>query len=157
MCQWGTYEHVEVTVPARLSHTGEDRKAVKSIDACIAPLVKALNDAGVSTIASCCGHGNRNGSIILGDGREIIIARDYDEARAMERAIPTDIHGEDRVATLEREARKVIDLLREVGDETGWRDKDETDRVYAWYEFDDLRAALGEGETAPVPTGYPEK
>jgi hypothetical protein len=42
-------------------------------DPCIAPLVKALNDAGIATVASCCGHGEQHGSIVLADGRELVI------------------------------------------------------------------------------------
>lgn len=63
-------------------------------DPCIAPLVKALNDAGIKTIASCCGHGHRPPSIILSDGREIIIARDRDEAELIHNLFPVDINGE---------------------------------------------------------------
>lgn len=47
MCDWGNTVDLNVTVPAHLSYTGEVRQAVKSIDACLAPLVKALNDGGV--------------------------------------------------------------------------------------------------------------
>lgn len=46
------------------------------IDRCIAPIVQALNDAGIATIASCCGHGKIEGSIILADGREMLIRKD---------------------------------------------------------------------------------
>jgi hypothetical protein len=42
-------------------------------DPCIAPLVKALNDAGLRTVASCCGHGKVAGSVILADHRWIHI------------------------------------------------------------------------------------
>lgn len=42
-------------------------------DPCIAPLVKALNDGGIRTVASCCGHGKNDGSIVLADGRELVI------------------------------------------------------------------------------------
>lgn len=51
------------------------------VDAEIAPIVKALNDCGVTTRASCSGHGVRPASIALLDGREIIIARDWSEGR----------------------------------------------------------------------------
>lgn len=44
--------------------TGETDKEVKlisgkaiKVDACIAPLVQMLNDYGIETLASCCGHG----------------------------------------------------------------------------------------------------
>lgn len=46
-------------------------------DPCIAPIVKALNDAGICTRASCCGHGRQDGSVILRDGRELVI-RQFD-------------------------------------------------------------------------------
>ena len=42
-------------------------------DPCLVDLVKALNDGGVPTVASCCGHGQRDGSIILADDRELVI------------------------------------------------------------------------------------
>ncbi len=54
------------------------------IDPCIAPLIKALNDAGVETIASCGGHGRRPGNIGLADGRELIVVRDYETARLLD-------------------------------------------------------------------------
>jgi len=63
------------------------------IDRCIAPIVRALNAWGIRTVASCCGHNNRPGSIILEDGRELIIAPDFETARHVDKAFPT-IHGE---------------------------------------------------------------
>jgi len=42
-------------------------------DAEIAPLVKALNKAGLETVASCCGHGYQPIRITLKDRREVII------------------------------------------------------------------------------------
>jgi hypothetical protein len=47
-------------------------------DPCLVPLVKALNDGGVRTIASCCGHGKVYGSIALADGRWLAIMPDAD-------------------------------------------------------------------------------
>ena len=58
-------------------------------DPCIVPLVSALNAAGLKTIASCCGHGRRPTQIILADGREIIVARNFEEARLIDGAFPT--------------------------------------------------------------------
>lgn len=52
----------------------------------IADLVAALNAGGVPTIASCSGHGERPGNIALADGRELLVAKDYAEARAIESA-----------------------------------------------------------------------
>ena len=88
MCEWGTTNVLEVTIPAHLSYTGEDRKKMVDIDSCIFPIIKALNDGMVVTIACCCGHGKRPGSIVLADGREFIIAPDYEIARIVEAAFP---------------------------------------------------------------------
>jgi len=43
------------------------------VDSCISHLVAALNAAGLETVASCCGHGKIDGSIILRDGREVVV------------------------------------------------------------------------------------
>lgn len=69
MCEWGTEEQLLVPVPAELSHTGKFRWAIKSVDACIAPIVDALNRAGIYTDNCCCGHGKCDGIISLHDGR----------------------------------------------------------------------------------------
>jgi hypothetical protein len=60
----------------------------------ISDLVDALNNGQLATVASCSGHGQRPGVISLLDGRELIIAKDYQEARMIERLIPIDINGE---------------------------------------------------------------
>ena len=73
MCEWGTDVEVRVKIPADLSYTGEDRWAVKPVDACIAPIVEALQQAGINMRGCCCGHGEYNGSILLADGRCLII------------------------------------------------------------------------------------
>jgi len=65
---------------------------VRDIDSCIAHLVAALNAGGITTIASCCGHGNTPGNIALQDGRELVIAPNYEVAREIDKAFP-DIHG----------------------------------------------------------------
>lgn len=64
---------MEVTVLPHPSHTGQQHQAIKGVDACIAGVVCALNDGGVTTTGSCCGHGRNDGSILLADGREIIV------------------------------------------------------------------------------------
>ena len=69
MCEWGNTILMAVN--------GRQR----DMDSCIVPLVKALNDAGLTTIASCCGHNKRPGNIALADGRELIICKDYETAR----------------------------------------------------------------------------
>jgi hypothetical protein len=63
------------------------------VDVEIAPIVTALNAAGVETRASCSGHGFRPGNIALRDGREIIIARTHAEGRLIDRLFPLDING----------------------------------------------------------------
>lgn len=74
MCKHGDSVDALVNIPADLSHTGEARWATKPIDRCIAPLVRALNDGGVLTAGSCCGHGKAPGSIILQDGRVLVVS-----------------------------------------------------------------------------------
>ena len=66
-------EMLLVNIPAHLSHTGEARWEYKPIDSCIAPIVAALNDHDILTASSCCGHGEYLGSIILQDGRVLLI------------------------------------------------------------------------------------
>lgn len=73
MCDWGDTINLRVPIPAHLSHTGKARWDTKPIDRCIAPLVDALNKAGIYTASCCCGHGLGNGSILLHDGRELVI------------------------------------------------------------------------------------
>ena len=64
------------------------------VDTSIAPIVDALNKAGVPTIASCSGHGHRPGNIALRDGREIIIARNFEEGRLIDNLFPIGANGE---------------------------------------------------------------
>lgn len=52
----------------------------------IADVVGALNAGGVPTVASCSGHGERPGNVALVDGRELIVAADWNEARKVEAA-----------------------------------------------------------------------
>lgn len=61
------------------------------VDPCIAPLVQALNNGGMRTTSSCCGHGQRPGTITLEGGLELLVA-DYDTARLIDPMFP-DIHG----------------------------------------------------------------
>lgn len=82
MCQHGST--VVLTINGKLA----------GIDACISPLVFALNATGFRTIASCCGHGHRPGVIVLADGRELFILPDSTAARQLDVLIGVDIHGE---------------------------------------------------------------
>jgi hypothetical protein len=74
MCHWGTTIKLRVPIPGNLSYTGQPRWAIKKIDACIAPIVDALNKGGVLTAACCCGHGKMDGNIHLQDGRILTIS-----------------------------------------------------------------------------------
>lgn len=82
MCEQGTTEII------RLHHPTPRGFTTAGVDACIAPLIQALNDGGFQTIASCCGHGIRPGSIILEDGRELLILPDYESARKLDNLWP---------------------------------------------------------------------
>ena len=73
MCKHGDEVLLRVPVPANLSHTGEMCWDTKAVDACIAPIIQALNDAGIYTAGCCCGHGETDGNIILHDGRTLTI------------------------------------------------------------------------------------
>jgi hypothetical protein len=59
-----------------------------SVDACIQPLVQAINDAGILTLNCCCVHGQRPGWIALADGRHILIAKDHAEKRRIDAGFP---------------------------------------------------------------------
>lgn len=81
MCKWGTIVHTEI-----------DGKPV-GIDACIFDLVDALNKGGIKTEASCCGHNNIPGNIVLKDGRVLVIHPDFDKW-IKEQKHEVNIHGE---------------------------------------------------------------
>lgn len=72
MCKYGTLTELEVTICARDEYGGHHRK-VKKIDFCIAHLVKALDDANILMLSSCCGHKKMDGHIWLHDGRMLVI------------------------------------------------------------------------------------
>jgi hypothetical protein len=73
MCSRRETVPVRVKIPADLSCTGKERWKMAKIDRCIAPIVKALQRAGIDMRASCCGHEGGRGSIHLQDGRTILI------------------------------------------------------------------------------------
>jgi hypothetical protein len=53
-------------------------------DPCLEPLVRALNSGGLRTVASCCGHGRRPGSVALADGRWVMVATEEQYERLSE-------------------------------------------------------------------------
>lgn len=90
MCKWGTSEVVEVTMqpfgtradsyckkhPEDPRCQGEWKKKCK-IDKCIASIVRVLEENGVRMLASCCGHGKGDGSILLLDRTELVIPIEF--------------------------------------------------------------------------------
>ncbi len=80
MCKWGTIKVLDI--PAHPSWKRYVINGCKKIDvdSCIADIVQALNDSGISTIASCCGHNHGPGIISLQDGRQMILINDMNEA-----------------------------------------------------------------------------
>jgi hypothetical protein len=83
MCEWGIK-----AAQVKLARPKLDGRVFAPVDPCLEPLVQALNDAEILTVASCCGHGKRPGNIILEDGRELIIAPDWETARIVDKAFP---------------------------------------------------------------------
>ena len=68
-----------VPVSARKSYTGKKRMKMMGIDACLAPIVKALLDAGIETEECCCGHGKGPGYLALMDDRCFILVNGKEE------------------------------------------------------------------------------
>lgn len=64
-------------------------------DPCLHRLISALQLSGFDTVASCCGHKFRPSRIALADGREIIIARDFEESALINKIFTTDINGDE--------------------------------------------------------------
>lgn len=73
MCEWGDTVRVEVLVQAELNCTERTERKRVQIDRCIAPLVAALDAAGIDMRSSCCGHGKGPGEIVLQDGRRVTV------------------------------------------------------------------------------------
>lgn len=73
----------------------DTRKPTIWCDPEITDLVGALNKGGVPTRASCYGHGYRPGSIILKDGRVLMIFDDFEQYQKAADVFPLGINGED--------------------------------------------------------------
>ena len=73
MCEWGATTPLRVKILAEHCAEGVEAWKTKPIDSCIAPLVAALQAAGIDMRASCCGHGKGDGMIVLADGRDLIV------------------------------------------------------------------------------------
>lgn len=66
----------EVKVPADLSSSGKAYWKLAPIDACIVDIVEALQAGGIDMRASCCGHNEGPGEILLQDGRRLLVMMD---------------------------------------------------------------------------------
>lgn len=75
------HSNVLVDIPTASERGKHGRK--RGIDECIAPLIDALNRGGIATVASCCGHNTRAGSVVLTDGRELLIFPTFDPGREL--------------------------------------------------------------------------
>lgn len=62
MCEWGI---VKIITLKDWRRQGITRRI--AIDECIADEVKQMNDSGIKTVNSCCGHFKNNGSVIIAD------------------------------------------------------------------------------------------
>lgn len=73
MCEWGSDIEVK-NLRAGGNHPDFPlHYRTWKIDACLAPIVQALNVGGVETVQACCGHGREDGIIELADGRTLVV------------------------------------------------------------------------------------
>lgn len=68
----------------------------------IAWLVSILNDGGQPTIASCSGHGNLPPSVVLGDGRVLVVLDGLDDLHRVNKTYGATINGDPRDAEIAR-------------------------------------------------------
>jgi len=88
-------ERMSDTADCAVCMMAMDKMPRLPLDPCITSLVLALNAAGFRTAACCCGHGVRPASVIFEDGRELLILRNWAEARTLDHMWPP-IHGAER-------------------------------------------------------------
>lgn len=79
MCKQGSVKEVKLCKESAARKALGIKVGMAGVDTCIADIVQALNTAGIYTIASCCGHGETDGSIILEDSRELVIKTHFDQ------------------------------------------------------------------------------
>lgn len=73
MCEHGDTVECLVPVHAEDAFEGVLTWKVKPVDRCLSDIVVALNRADILTRSCCCGHGRDQGSIILHDGRTLVL------------------------------------------------------------------------------------
>jgi len=86
MCKRGSKRALEIKIPSYRSQTHKAYIQKINVDSCLYWVVKALNEIGVNTTYSCCGHGEGLGKISLEDGRHLLITPDSQAAKEMEMA-----------------------------------------------------------------------
>jgi len=64
---------VRVRIQPDLDVAGRGKWETVLIDACIAPIVRALQAAHIDMRGSCCGHDDSEGYIYLADGRALLV------------------------------------------------------------------------------------
>jgi len=96
MCEYGDTVKMSVLVSLPNRYGVPYWSQIGPIDRCIAQLVEVLNNGGVETIASCCGHGHMHGNIALKDGRWLVILPDRDAVEKHFDQFHENIHGEPR-------------------------------------------------------------
>ena len=57
-------------------------------DPCLEGTIRSLNLGGLKTVASCCGHGSNFSTVLLADGRWIVILPDHESFSKMDTTIP---------------------------------------------------------------------
>lgn len=85
-------------------------------------LVKLLNDGGVPTVASCSGHGYQPPTVVLRDGRVLIVLDDLDALARVNVVFGFDINGE----PIEDPKDVEISRLREALEAVVWRSKNDS-------------------------------
>jgi hypothetical protein len=60
------------------------------VDRCLAPYIQALNDAGIATGISCCGHGERDGFILAQNGETYRLMIMVEEGEKSQRRFEQD-------------------------------------------------------------------
>jgi len=123
----------------------------------IADLVSALNKAGIRTVASCSGHGHRPGNIMLADGRELVIARDFDEARKIDAMFP-GINGEPPMV----DVKALVEALEACRDELMWmierhnqQDQNDGSWLYDYQTVEEADAALAANRKGLISSQQP--
>ena len=117
----------------------------------IVDIVRALNDGGLPTVASCSGHGEKFGGIALSDGRQLMVIPSLDEFNAAHTVLhtappaPAAVAVPDELIRAARQALACMDGLRQ-----------HLGRGVCSIEADALRAALAAAPAQAVAVPAPQ-